>query len=100
LSNGAVVKATSAAAVSSGTGCVIAVRPERLHVEAGEDFENCVAATVSDIIFQGNSVVVQACLDDGVRLAAEVRPDRSAKIACGQRVTMSWSSQDGRCFAA
>jgi putative spermidine/putrescine transport system ATP-binding protein len=100
LSNDAIVKAVGAAPVVTGTNCLIAIRPERLQVEAGQNFENSVEATVSDVIFQGNNLLVQASLADGTQLAAEVRRDQPVEITRGQRMRMGWGNRDGRCFAA
>ncbi|BBK36696.1 polyamine-transporting ATPase [Allostella sp. ATCC 35155] len=77
-------------------GHLLMVRPERLRLvaadEPGED--NHFPATVEDVVYQGDSVLVQAVLADGIRIAVRTAPTADAVPVEGAAVTLALSPAD------
>ncbi len=75
---------------------LLMVRPERLRllaVDAGGD-DNRFAATVEDVVYQGDSVLVQAVLADGTRIAVRTAPTAGAAPGPGAAITLGLSPAD------
>lgn len=67
------------------------VRPEHMHISAIPAPENALAATTTDVAFEGNFISVHAVTDTGAVLVAELRNDGSAPVpGSGERVYMSF----------
>ncbi|WP_374440937.1 ABC transporter ATP-binding protein [Stella sp.] len=75
---------------------LLMVRPERLRLVTGEGpgDDNRFAATVEDVVYQGDSVLVQAVLADGTRIAVRTAPGAAAIPAKGSAVTLGLSPAD------
>ena len=90
--------------LSNGTGAVLAIRPERLHVagdhtEAGDD--NTLAGTVTELIYLGQSRKAIIKLEDGTEVAAleQAAQAEATALEIGAQATLSFRSQDARILA-
>jgi putrescine transport system ATP-binding protein len=86
LAQGSVVAPGSAHA--PGTRLMVALRPERIRVEAGEG-PNRLRGVVDEIVYAGATLEVGVVLADGVRLRL-VRPAEMHPVAVGDAVTVAW----------
>ena len=69
------------------------VRPEHMVISTAAAAENSVAATISDISFEGNFIAVHAVSAKGKVLVAEIRNDGMATVpATGAQVWMSFDA--------
>jgi len=65
-----VASVASDVTMQAGEKVTVMLRPEHLHVSADQPFGESLAATVTDIVFQGSSVRVVAQLTDGTEVTA------------------------------
>ena len=69
------------------------VRPEHMVISTAAAAENSVAATISEISFEGNFIAVSAVSAKGKTLVAEIRNDGMATVpAIGSQVFMSFDA--------
>ncbi|WP_317056883.1 ABC transporter ATP-binding protein [Roseovarius rhodophyticola] len=87
-----------------GSGAVLAVRPERLHVVgdatvAGDD--NMLSGTVKELIYLGQSRKAVIALEDGTEIIAleQAAQAEATALEIGAQATLSFRSQDARILA-
>lgn len=80
---------------ASGTGATIAVRPERVRLDADDEHDNSMAATVESCIYMGDHQHILARLPNGQQLTVKI--DTALLPVTGASVTLSWSAAD--CWA-
>lgn len=100
LQDGTIVRSASANPTCSSGNCLIAIRPERLHIAETAPFENSLSATVTDLIFQGSTLIVEIKFAGRSPLTVAVRPDQAAGLARGDDIRITWRSSAARCFPA
>lgn len=86
--------------IATGKAAVVAVRPERLCIrnygEPGEGDDNEISATVSNIVYLGQSCkfIVKAQDDIKMMVLVQANVQGLEDINIGSEVTVSWSSQN------
>ena len=100
---GGALLAVAPEAIAAGQDVAVAVRPERLHVQAGAPTEGalCLAGEVLRHVYLGNKTEVHVTLPGGGQCIAEVANDgRQAPYAIGAQVSLAAAASDCRVFAA
>ncbi|BBK32433.1 putative spermidine/putrescine transport system ATP-binding protein [Stella humosa] len=87
------------AAPPAGTSHVLMVRPERLRIlpPGGEEGANRFDGTVEEVVYQGDSILLQAVLADGIRLSVRAAATAGAIAATprpGEPVALGLSPAD------
>ncbi|MCC7273559.1 MAG: ABC transporter ATP-binding protein [Alphaproteobacteria bacterium] len=87
------------AAPPAATGrCLLMLRPERLRILAApDDALNMLTARVEDVVYQGDSVLVQAVLPDGCRIGVRAVSTAAAMATVarpGDTVTLGLAPED------
>ncbi len=92
---GARAVAASPAIFPAGESVMLALRPERLRLNADEG-TNCLDGTAVEATYGGESLVQAVRLANGTMLRAAVPLDRGVeaqRLAPGTRVTLSWDNE-------
>ncbi len=86
-----------------GTAAVLAVRPERLHVQAGDSpgDDNMLSGTVKELIYLGQSRKAIITLEDGTEVVAleQAAQAEATALEPGAAATLSFRSEDARILA-
>jgi spermidine/putrescine transport system ATP-binding protein len=80
-----------------GSNATVMLRPERLHLTEGPVDGDGIAATVTDLIFQGATQRVILRTDDGAEIVAHLDPTDRASGRPGDRLCLTW--QPGSAYA-
>jgi spermidine/putrescine transport system ATP-binding protein len=98
LPSGSMVRCTSdQLPMPIGSNATVMLRPERLHLTEGPVDGDGVAATVTDLIFQGATQRVILRTDDGAEIVAHLDPTDRASGRPGDRLCLTW--QPGSAYA-
>ena len=84
----------TAGAAASGVDVTVALRPEKVRLDGDASCENSAPATVSHVVYQGETVRYLLTLDAGGDLAA-VELGR-VRFGVGDRVRAGWTAADAR----
>jgi putative spermidine/putrescine transport system ATP-binding protein len=89
---GVAVRARNPAGLGPGDVCVVAIRPERVGMEAAP--ENAVAGRVREVVYLGKSRRYVTGLADGREITALDQGgfERGSPVAIGSAVHLSWSA--------
>jgi spermidine/putrescine ABC transporter ATP-binding subunit len=87
------IRAATAGALG-GRAATLALRPEKIRIEAREPLDNAVAATITHVVYQGETVRYLLRVEDGSELHA-LELGR-VRFAAGDRVRAGWESADAR----
>jgi ABC-type Fe3+/spermidine/putrescine transport system ATPase subunit len=89
---------TAGPPAAAGEPTTVAVRPERIRLDGSPGLDNEVAATVTHVVYQGETVRYLLAIDGGLELQA-VEIGR-VRFAAGNRVRASWAAADARVLAS
>ncbi len=88
--------------LSGGTAATVSIRPEAIRVvrrAPSEPAAKGLPALVTEIIYLGNRVRIEAELEDGEILLADIRDDEAEVLERGQCVDLSWASNAATVWA-
>lgn len=105
LTGGALVEARFTGEMRAGEACVVALRPERIAVAAGNFIdmgEGAVPAHLIETVFEGNVQRMRFSLDNRRGLAHEVLVIRpaGAPLPRGKEMCLAWQPHHARAFGA
>lgn len=105
LDGGAVVEARMQARLPDGTGCVVALRPERVAVAAllaSDIGHGAIPATLTETVFDGDTWRLRFRLNGNSASVTEVMVTRPASIAPprGSTMSLAWQPHHAVVFAA
>jgi len=82
-----------AAAAPLAQEVVVALRPEKVRLNASEPLDNDLAATVTHLVYLGDSILYHLSSDEGLELQAlELAQAGAVRHALGARVRAGWWS--------
>ncbi|MGE0212695.1 MAG: ABC transporter ATP-binding protein [Parvibaculaceae bacterium] len=96
LADGSLVRGKAAEGLSPGSEAILALRPERVLVEAGgSDACNRLAGTVEDIIYCGDHRRIHIAMGEARRFIIKVPNNQHASLPeSGRQVTVAWRRED------
>ncbi|HYY90199.1 MAG TPA: ABC transporter ATP-binding protein [Chloroflexota bacterium] len=97
LAAGGRVAGLAAGSLSQGAEAVLAVRPERVSLEADGGAFSCVEGTIRQVVYLGDEVRYEVALGDR---EVEVSTRQAAERQVGDRLRLGWRTQDARVYPA
>jgi ABC-type Fe3+/spermidine/putrescine transport system ATPase subunit len=103
---GGVIAGEAVEAIAVGEAVTVSVRPASVRVAAGAgpdtDAANdgMLAAEIAELIYLGDRVRVEAVVDGGWRISADLRDEESGGLAPGMPVRLTWERAAATAWAA
>ncbi|SDB24297.1 ABC transporter ATP-binding protein [Bauldia litoralis] len=85
------VEGLAAAPLAIGAAATLSVRPEAVRIATGEAAVGGVPATLSEIVYLGNSIRIGAVIGDGTLVWADLRDEEAAGLEIGDKVRLTWA---------